>query len=96
MLDKKPYHKIFLCSCHHSGLIIEKFDDEPQIYMSKYECGNYRPTFMQRIKTAWNILVGEFGCGTLDDIILDPDTAEEMGKELFRLSKQEGSSNETK
>lgn len=77
MADKEKFIK---CDCHGEGMLITKFDDEPNFYFSFWRQGldPVRLTFWMRLKLCYMVLFkGQY---FEDEIILNEKTANELVK----------------
>ena len=47
-----------MCDCHSHGLVVERFDDEEEVYIALFERGldGRKLSFIERIKWCWQIL----------------------------------------
>jgi len=77
--------EVFMCNCHGEGINVEKFDNN-EIYLSLfYRCYNYPISIKERIRYCWNIL--KTGKPFNDQMILDNQTAEQLGRILINLGE---------
>ena len=51
--------RIFMCECSCGGLIIDKFDDESQIYLQKLG-QPLQLDWKRKLKTCWKILTNDY------------------------------------
>lgn len=78
MIDLKEKEKFIKCDCHAEGILITKFPDEPEFYVSFWREG-FEPvklTFWMRLKLCYMALVkGQY---YEDQVILNEKTAKEL------------------
>lgn len=75
-------NKFFLCECSAEALLLTNYDDDKNIYLAIYTCGqfNAKPTIYERLKYCWYHL--KTGKKYEDQIILNYDNAQELAEWL--------------
>lgn len=74
----------FQCSCSSEMLSIEKFTDEPEIYMSIWYRGAQAPMrWRDKIRYCWRIITEGSPYG--DQLVLDKDTAALVSAHIHKL-----------
>ena len=81
--------KFFTCSCHTEALLISKFDDEDEVYVSiwtqAYAAASPQYTWRHKLKHIWAIL--RTGTPHTDQIVLDKAATVELRDYLNTLIK---------
>ena len=88
-IESKKIEKFFLCECSTEVMLITKWTDENEIYLSMFSYGfvHPKPNFWQRLKYAfWHIKTGK---KYADSIVLSLEKAKEIGELLIKFSKEE-------
>lgn len=81
--------KFYPCDCGTEVILLSVDNEFPQIYFAIFENGHYKDTripFFQRFRWALRLL--KTGMPYKDEIVLNLDTAKELGEELIRLQKE--------
>lgn len=83
----KVIKKYISCSCESETILLEKFSDESEIYLSLFSRGLNvkRYNFLDRIRHIWQIVTK--GAPYTDEIVLDKKRALQLSKELNNLCK---------
>ncbi len=71
-----------MCDCHSHGLVVERFDDEEEVYIALFERGlnGRKLSFIERIKWCWQIL--RYGNPWNDLIVLNKEKQKELAEFL--------------
>lgn len=79
--------KYISCSCESEMIVLEKFSNEDEIYMSLFSRGLNvkRYNFKDRLRHIWQII--KTGFPYTDELVLSKDRAKELIKSLTELSK---------
>lgn len=73
--------KFFECSCSSELLSVDKFDDEPEIYMSIWYRGVPRPmSWRDKFRYCWRIITHGSPYG--DQIVLSKETATDLADHI--------------
>jgi len=74
--------KFIMCDCHSHALVVERFDDDEEVYIALFERGldGRKLSFIERIKWCWQIL--RHGNPWNDLIVLDKEKQKELAEFL--------------
>lgn len=79
--------KFFECSCSSELVAVEKYDDEPEIYMSIYYRGVPRPMgWKDKLRYCWRILTQGSPYG--DQVVFNKETATELADHIHVISNR--------
>lgn len=82
MRDFIEIDKIIPCECDMEFLRVEKYNDEDQIYLSKYRINNSELSIYQRIKLAIQFIFNPKKYDIHGGIILSIENAKILGESL--------------
>jgi len=84
---KTVIQKFIMCACQSESILLEKYCNEQEIYLSLFGRGLNvkRYTFRDKLRHIWQILTK--GSPYTDEIVLTSDKAEELAKALTELSR---------
>jgi hypothetical protein len=81
--------KFYACNCGNEAILLSVDNEFPYIYFTIFEHGRYKDSripFWARFSWALNLL--KTGHPYKDEIVLDLETAKELGQELLRTQKE--------
>lgn len=80
--------KFYECESMSHVLGVLKFDDEPQIYIEKYETPGISLSIFQRIRLAIGYIVNPEKYEIHGDIILSNKTARKLARDLLKMTEK--------
>lgn len=89
-MSDKLWKKFFECLCHTEGVMLsyEWEDDFPHISLAMFRNGfSGELSWKERFRWCWNIIKN--GRPFLDEVMIDQETAKELGEALIEFSKKE-------